>query len=342
MVKKRLERGEPCSKCAEADALLERRGLSSRIDRIVWADEGDPSSEGMVLGRRYNVDVAPFYIIEEDGNSRVETSTLRLISSLLAPVRVNPAESDLKGPPLAAQLLEELSDAPISLIVERAMRLSGGPMELAFSGAEDVVLIDVACRIQKENPNARLSVFCLDTGRLHSETYRYIDQVRKHYGIEIEMALPERAPVEAMVRQKGLFSFYEDGHKECCGVRKVSALRRVLADAGGWMTGQRRDQSPTRSDVAIVEWDAHHGPGGLLKFNPLARWSIEEVWQYIRSHGVPYNELHDRGYISIGCEPCTRPIRPGEHPRAGRWWWEEATQRECGLHVPSKGWSSNL
>ncbi|HTV22195.1 MAG TPA: phosphoadenylyl-sulfate reductase, partial [Polyangiaceae bacterium] len=142
---------------------------------------------------------------------------------------------------------------------------------------------------------------------------------------------------ESLVRKKGLFSFRQDGHGECCGIRKVQPLRRALGQFGAWATGQRRDQSPaTRGEVAVIEVDASFkGKDGasLVKLNPLTFWTSAQVWEYIRSERVPYNELHDHGFISIGCQPCTRPIRPGEHERAARWWWEEATQRECGLHV---------
>jgi phosphoadenosine phosphosulfate reductase len=177
------------------------------------------------------------------------------------------------------------------------------------------------------------SVFCLDTGRLHPETYRFIDTVRQYYGIEVAVISPNFVSVEALVKKKGLFSFYEDGHGECCGVRKVEPLRRTLADYEGWITGQRRDQSPTRTDVPVAIWDRTHKPGGMVKANPLAAVTQAEVWKYIRENDVPYNELHDRGFVSIGCEPCTRALRPGEHERAARWWWEDATKRECGLHV---------
>jgi phosphoadenosine phosphosulfate reductase len=148
---------------------------------------------------------------------------------------------------------------------------------------------------------------------------------------------PDSVRTEELVRNKGLFSFYTDGHGECCQIRKVLPLRRGLLGARAWMTGQRRDQSPTRTDVRIVSRDLSHASsqGHLVKWNPLAAWSLTEVWSYIRENELPYNPLHDRGFVSIGCEPCTRAIRPGEHERAGRWWWEEATQRECGLHLPS-------
>jgi phosphoadenosine phosphosulfate reductase len=333
MVKKRLKTGEACQKCVDAEALLARRGYASKIHRVVWALEEDPESEGMRLARQYGVEVAPFYIVEQGGEARVETSTLRVISELeqAAAPGVAPKRG---GPELVSQLSVDLRGKSAQAVIDRALAEFGPSMQIAFSGAEDVVLLDLACKGQASARGKReISVFCLDTGRLHSQTYQYVDRVRRHYGIEIVMLVPEAGPVEALTRKKGLFSFYEDGHGECCEVRKVASLRRALSQSRAWMTGQRRDQSPTRSAVSAVEWDPANGAHGLIKFNPLAEWSLEEVWHYIREHDVPYNELHDQGYISIGCEPCTRPIRPGEHPRAGRWWWEAATQRECGLHV---------
>jgi phosphoadenosine phosphosulfate reductase len=147
---------------------------------------------------------------------------------------------------------------------------------------------------------------------------------------------PQPEAVEALVREKGLFSFYVDGHKECCGIRKVEPLMRALAPLRAWVTGQRKDQSPgTRADVPVVQLDRTFGTADrpLVKFNPLSFWTSKQVWGYIREHKVPYNELHDRGFISIGCEPCTRAVNPGEHERAGRWWWEEETRKECGLHA---------
>jgi len=202
---------------------------------------------------------------------------------------------------------------------------------ISFSGAEDVVLIDMALKIRPD-----IRVFSLDTGRLHVETYRFLEQVRKHYHIDIDVLSPDAAGVEKMVRAKGLFSFYQEGHKECCGVRKVLPLRRKLATLDAWVTGQRKDQSPgTRANVPVVEEDRAFSAAGrtLFKFNPLANWSSKQVWHYIRSNDVPSNELHQRGFISIGCEPCTRPVLPNQHEREGRWWWEEETMKECGLHA---------
>ena len=201
---------------------------------------------------------------------------------------------------------------------------------ISFSGAEDVVLIDMAIRA-----GLPIDVFSLDTGRLHDETLDFIERVQSYYNITIDLVRPGAVQVETLVRSKGEFSFYEDGHGECCGIRKIEPLRQHLAGYDAWITGQRQDQSPTRNDVPHVQDDpAFAAPGNVLtKYNPLALWSSDDVWRYIRTEGVPYNPLHDRGYKSIGCEPCTRAIRPGEHERAGRWWWEESTKKECGLHL---------
>lgn len=202
---------------------------------------------------------------------------------------------------------------------------------ISFSGAEDVVLVDMAWKINKD-----IKVFSLDTARLHPETYRFIDKVREHYGIDIELMFPESPAVEALVKEKGLYSFYEEGHQQCCGVRKIAPLRKKLLTLDAWITGQRRDQSPgTRAAIPVIQDDRAFARSGetLTKFNPLANWTSDQVWRYIRSNKVPYNELHDRGFISIGCEPCTRPVGPGQHEREGRWWWELETQKECGLHA---------
>ena len=200
---------------------------------------------------------------------------------------------------------------------------------ISFSGAEDVVLVEMAVRIR---PN--ISVFSLDTGRLHGETYRYLDKVRKRYNITLDVLSPDAVTVERLVREKGLFSFYEDGHVECCSIRKVMPLKRKLATLDAWITGLRRDQNSTRANVAVIQED----PGfstpehRVVKLNPLANWSSATVWEYIRKHDIPYNELHEKGFGSIGCEPCTRQILPNQHEREGRWWWEDATVKECGLH----------
>jgi phosphoadenosine phosphosulfate reductase len=193
--------------------------------------------------------------------------------------------------------------------------------------AEDMVLTDLI--LQAKLP---IRVFTLQTGRLHEETLAVLDAVSAHYGVDIEQYQPDPAAVETYVNTHGLNAFYEniELRKACCQIRKVEPLNRALAGNKAWITGQRRAQSSTRNDLAVQEDDAAHG---MQKFNPLADWSEDDVWHYIRSNGVPYNALHDRGYPSIGCEPCTRAIQPGEDIRAGRWWWESADQKECGLHV---------
>ncbi|MBD1854052.1 MULTISPECIES: phosphoadenylyl-sulfate reductase [Leptolyngbya] len=227
-------------------------------------------------------------------------------------------------------LNEELSSLSPQKIVAKALSLYDN-IAISFSGAEDVVLIDIAHRLKKD-----IQVFSLDTGRLHSETYQFIEKVRKHYGIAIDILSPDAAQLEAFVKAKGLFSFYEDGHKECCGIRKVAPLRRKLSSLDAWITGQRKDQSPsTRSDVPIVQVDGAFSSDDreLIKFNPLSNWSSAQVWTYIRAYEVPYNPLHERGFISIGCEPCTKAVLPNQHEREGRWWWEDATKKECGLHA---------
>ena len=193
--------------------------------------------------------------------------------------------------------------------------------------AEDMVLTDLI--LQAKLP---IRVFTLQTGRLHKETLAVLDAVREHYGVDIEQYTPDTAAVEAYVNTHGANAFYEsiELRKACCHIRKVEPLNRALAGNKAWITGQRRAQSSTRNDLAVQEDDTAHS---MQKFNPLADWSEDDVWHYIRSQHVPYNALHDRGYPSIGCEPCTRAIQPGEDIRAGRWWWEQEHQKECGLHV---------
>lgn len=231
----------------------------------------------------------------------------------------------------AAELAASYANKSPQDILKLAFEHFGDELWLSFSGAEDVVLVDMAWKLNKN-----VKVFSLDTGRLHPQTYSFIDQVREHYSISIDVLSPEAAALEALVKEKGLFSFYKDGHGECCGIRKTAPLRRKLATVKAWATGQRRDQSPgTRSQVAVVEIDGAFSTADntLYKFNPLAQMSSEDVWAYIRMLELPYNSLHESGFISIGCEPCTRPVLPNQHEREGRWWWEEATQKECGLHA---------
>jgi len=219
--------------------------------------------------------------------------------------------------------------APAPDIVAWALDQFGSRVALASSfGAEDMVLIDMLARI---NRHAR--VFFLDTGRLHQETYDLMDEARKRYQMGFEVYFPNTEDVERLVSSKGPNSFFRsvEDRKECCRIRKVEPLRRALSTVDAWMTGLRRSQSVTRANLSLVEIDDSHG--GILKVSPLASWSEADVWTYIRENDVPYNRLHDQGYPSIGCAPCTRAVKPGEDIRAGRWWWENPEHKECGLHL---------
>ena len=201
------------------------------------------------------------------------------------------------------------------------------PAVLAHSlQAEDMVLTDVIAR-------ARLPIelFVLDTGRLHADSLVLIDKIRRHYGIDVRVYAPDASAVSDYVRRHGRDAFYGgvELRKRCCEIRKVEPLARALAGKRAWITGQRRAQAASRAKLAEREFDATHR---LEKFNPLASWSETDVWDYLRTQRVPYNRLYDQGYRSIGCAPCTRPVVAGEDPRAGRWWWEIAEHKECGLH----------
>ena len=194
-------------------------------------------------------------------------------------------------------------------------------------GMEDMVLIDIIAKAK-----GPMTIFTLDTGRLHEETYQIMDRVRSHYGLEIKTYFPNLEQVQVLVREKGFFSFKEsiENRKECCGIRKVEPLNRALGELNAWVTGLRRDQAVTRTQTPKVLEDADRPP--LLKINPLADWTQDQVESYIEKNKVPVNALHKKNYPSIGCAPCTRPIEPGEDIRAGRWWWENPEHKECGLH----------
>ncbi len=193
--------------------------------------------------------------------------------------------------------------------------------------AEDMVLTDLILRAKLP-----IGIFTLETGRLHKETLDMIERIQQTYAYDVALYQPQAEAIGAYVTANGLNAFYDsvEMRKECCRIRKVEPLNRALAGKRAWITGQRRAQSTTRAELHVQEDDAAHG---MTKFNPLADWSEEDVWHYIRSKNVPYNPLHDKGYPSIGCEPCTRAIQPGEDVRAGRWWWENPESKECGLHV---------
>jgi phosphoadenosine phosphosulfate reductase len=200
--------------------------------------------------------------------------------------------------------------------------------QMSSFGLEDVALYDMYWRI---NPNAR--VMTLDTLRLPTETYTLFDQFQLRYRVEIETQYPDIDAIRAMVKAKGFNLFYKgvQNRRQCCGVRKVDPLNKALSGVAAWVTGLRRAQGMDRGSIDIVEWD---GPHGNYKVNPLANWTFEQVRGYVEANSVPYNELHDLDYPSLGCAPCTRAVEPGEDIRAGRWWWEsDPNAKECGLHV---------
>lgn len=195
-------------------------------------------------------------------------------------------------------------------------------------GAEDVVVIDMMMKI-----NSKARIFTLDTGRLNQETYDVMDEIRNKYNMNIEVMFPDSNEVEEMVRVNGMNLFYQSmgNRKLCCGIRKVHPLKKMLSTVDGWITGLRADQTEVRSNVHRIEIDPQHN--GIIKVNPIIEWTWEQTWDYLKNNNIPYNKLHDKGYPSIGCEPCTRAIKPGEPLRAGRWWWETDPQKECGLHA---------
>jgi phosphoadenosine phosphosulfate reductase len=204
----------------------------------------------------------------------------------------------------------------------------GRRMAIASSfSLEDCVVIDLAHRV-----SADVRIFALDTGRLPEETFQTADRVRDKYGVTIEWQCAERVPVEALIRTKGLFSFMEslENRHECCGIRKLEPLGRILGSLEAWVTGLRREQAVTRTATAEVEIDDAHG--GIAKLSPIVGWDEARLQAYAAERYVPVHPLHKRGYPSIGCAPCTRAVKPGEHPRAGRWWWENPETKECGLH----------
>lgn len=220
------------------------------------------------------------------------------------------------------------SDATPLEILAAGIETAGGPVSLACSfSLEDVVIIDIA-----NKGGLNLGVFAIDTGRLHEETYEVAEALVERYRLKIDWYFPKNNEVEQLERGKGLYSFREslENRHECCHIRKVEPLSRALKELKGWVTGMRRDQSVTRSDLLAVERDDLNG--GLLKINPLINWSERQVLDYAKEHSLPTNRLYRQGYRSIGCAPCTRAIGPWDQPREGRWWWENPEQKECGLH----------
>jgi len=220
-------------------------------------------------------------------------------------------------------------DAAKAVLADIANNYSPATLASSF-GAEDMVLMDLICKFAPE-----IEIFTLDTGRLPKETYELMQQLRTHYDKQVQVYYPQAATIEQFVTTNGPNAFYDsvELRKSCCGIRKVEPLQRALQGKKAWLTGMRRSQSVTRAELPVSEWDADHG---LQKFSPLTDWSNGDVKKYLKAFDVPYNKLHDEGYASIGCAPCTRAITPGEDIRAGRWWWEDPENKECGLHVKAK------
>jgi phosphoadenosine phosphosulfate reductase len=228
---------------------------------------------------------------------------------------------------MVTELNELCKDKPAHEILRIALNTFKGSIALASSlGAEDQALTHM---IAKSDPSVR--IFTLDTGRMFPESYELLERTNKHYNINIEVFFPDHSRVEKMVNEKGINLFYEsiENRKLCCGIRKVEPLQRAFQGLQAWVCGLRREQSITRFNIEPVEWDEGNQ---LVKINPLVDWTQEVLWDYIKSNDIPYHSLHDRGFPSIGCQPCTRAVKPGEDVRAGRWWWEEPEKKECGLH----------
>ena len=227
------------------------------------------------------------------------------------------------------QLIPEIpADATPADILRAGIEAAGGPVSLACSfSLEDVAIIDIA-----HKAGLTLGVFAIDTGRLNEETYEVAEALVERYRLKIEWYFPKHEQVEQLERAEGIFSFRESLEKRhaCCAIRKVEPLSRGLKGLSGWVTGMRREQSVTRGDLKTIERDELNG--GILKINPLIDWSEETLLAYTAEQKLPKNRLYNQGYRSIGCAPCTRAVRPGEDARAGRWWWENAEHKECGLH----------
>lgn len=231
------------------------------------------------------------------------------------------------GIQLAEKLNEVLQSQSAHEVLDYMFNSFSGKVAFSTSlGVEDQVITHMLQTVNKD-----AYIFTLDTGRLFPETYDLIDVTNKKYDLNIKIFFPDANKVQEMVYAKGINLFYEsvENRQLCCYVRKLEPLKRAFEGVDAWVCGLRKGQSPTRQNMKVVEWDAKNG---LIKVNPLIEWSKEQIWDYINQYKVPYNKLHDKGFPSIGCQPCTRAILPGEDIRAGRWWWENADTRECGLH----------
>ena len=231
---------------------------------------------------------------------------------------------------MSLNLLKEIEEKILSLNTSDLIKyILKNHNNIALSSSlsvEDQVLTDMIFKVDKNS-----KVFTLDTGRLHSETYKVLDETNLKYGVKLDVYFPQNSDVENLYKTQGVNGHFEsiDNRKNCCNTRKIEPLKRALKGVDIWITGLRASQSVTRTNMPIIEWDENFK---VIKLNPLINWSEEDIWDYIKTNKVPYNKLHDIGYPSIGCEPCTRAVKDGEDIRAGRWWWENPEHKECGLH----------
>jgi len=346
MIKKRLKDGSPCEKCAQSEDMLRRRGLWSAIDEVVWADEGDPESPGMQIAQRFDVKIAPFFLVELDGAAAgsdplVVKSALKLVKDHLAGLEDDPtptrmaaeaaaaSEPDAKKSPEEAEIAElcrRFDYAEPQDILRYGLERFGDRLGIQLSGGADVVLVDMAVKL-----GLPFSVFVVDTGRLHSETYGFVDEVSRHYGLTIDVLFPDAEATESLVRAKGVYSFRREGHRECCAVRRIEPLARALAERDAWADGERR--TPHHEGAAprpVIELDrAIRGAAEpRLHLRPLSRWNHEQRWEYVVANKVPRNPLHEKGFRAVGCEPCSRAIGFGQVERDGLWWWEGGEANE--------------
>ncbi|WP_418181188.1 phosphoadenylyl-sulfate reductase [Aliarcobacter lanthieri] len=227
---------------------------------------------------------------------------------------------------LVGTIINEIKDKKTEEVVSYFVKNFKNTALSSSLAAEDQVLTDILLKIDKN-----VSIFTLDTGRLHPETYDVMDATNLKYGIKIDVFFPKFEKVQELYQTQGINGHYEsiENRKNCCNIRKLEPLKRALDGVEVWITGLRSSQSITRADMPLVEWDSNFK---VIKVNPLINWKEEDVWNYIKINKVPYNKLHDKGFPSIGCAPCTRAIKDGEDIRAGRWWWENPEHKECGLH----------
>ena len=270
------------------------------------------------------------FAIRADRNAEEALASFDDFAGVYAPTTKTPQPwFRRRNAPPNAPVDREGLERKVAVLVDKLRDIAARHVPAVFAssfGAEDMVMIDLIAKHALP-----IRIFTLDTGRLPEETHALIDRVRKQYGLPIDIYVPDTWRLQTLVRANGVNAFYDsvEMRTSCCAVRKSEPLSRALVAKGAWITGLRREQSVTRAEVAVEEFDTVHG---IPKFNPLADWSTADVWAYLRANNVPYNALHDRGFPSIGCAPCTRAVEPGEDIRAGRWWWETPEHKECGLH----------